>query len=108
MDLGFDRTIRPTSAASSPARHGCNCGRLPRARPSRLEPVPVDRRCEVGDAMDQIACGHAWHRSRPHRGRRRSSGGHLALATAMIEGFDEAAENLAVRSTPNALVLFNP
>ena len=53
--------------------------------------------------------GHAWHRH-PDRiaAGGGSSGGHLALATAMIEGFDEAAEDLAVRSTPNALVLFNP
>jgi acetyl esterase len=37
-----------------------------------------------------------------------SAGGHLALTTAMIEGFEETTENRAVRATPDALVLFNP
>ena len=37
-----------------------------------------------------------------------SAGGHLAAATALVEGFDEASDNLAVSSRPNALVLYNP
>ena len=37
-----------------------------------------------------------------------SSGGHVALSTAVLDGFDEAAENKGVSSRPNALVLFNP
>lgn len=37
-----------------------------------------------------------------------SAGGHLAAATAILPGFDEAAENTQVSSKPNALVLFNP
>jgi acetyl esterase/lipase len=37
-----------------------------------------------------------------------SAGGFLALTTAMIDAFDETTEDQAVRSTPNALVLFNP
>jgi acetyl esterase/lipase len=37
-----------------------------------------------------------------------SAGGHLAACTATIDGFDEAGEDLAVSSVPNALVLFNP
>jgi acetyl esterase/lipase len=37
-----------------------------------------------------------------------SSGGHLALAAAMFDAFDEPGEDRAVSSKPNALVLFNP
>lgn len=37
-----------------------------------------------------------------------SAGGHLALATATIDGYDSADENLSISSRPGALVLFNP
>jgi acetyl esterase/lipase len=37
-----------------------------------------------------------------------SAGGHLAAATALISGLDEANEDAAFSSRPNALVLFNP
>ncbi|MEA3462851.1 MAG: alpha/beta hydrolase, partial [Bacteroidota bacterium] len=37
-----------------------------------------------------------------------SAGGHLAVATAVIEGFNEEGEDLSVSCIPNALVLFNP
>lgn len=37
-----------------------------------------------------------------------SSGGHLALSTAMFEEKDNPAENLAISSKPNLLLLFYP
>jgi acetyl esterase/lipase len=37
-----------------------------------------------------------------------SAGGHIALTSAVVRELDEPAENRAVSSTPNALVLFNP
>lgn len=37
-----------------------------------------------------------------------SAGGQLAAATAVIEGFNEADEDLSTSCVPNALVLFNP
>lgn len=37
-----------------------------------------------------------------------SAGGHLAAATAVIEGFNEEGEGRSVSCIPNALVLFNP
>tara|TARA_B100000809_G_scaffold63492_3_gene60208 strand:- start:6075 stop:7049 length:975 start_codon:yes stop_codon:yes gene_type:complete len=37
-----------------------------------------------------------------------SAGGHLAAATALLEGFEEGNDNLEVSCIPNALVLFNP
>ena len=37
-----------------------------------------------------------------------SSGGHLALAAAVLEAFDQPGEDMTVSSKPNALVLFNP
>ena len=37
-----------------------------------------------------------------------SAGGHLAAATATIDGYDSAEEDLSISSRPNALVLFNP
>ena len=37
-----------------------------------------------------------------------SAGGHLAAATASINGFNDASDNIAISAIPNALVLFNP
>ena len=37
-----------------------------------------------------------------------SAGGHVAAATATVEGFDEPGEDTTVSCQPNALVLFNP
>ncbi len=37
-----------------------------------------------------------------------SAGGHLAAATALIEGFNEPTDDQNITSKPNGLVLFNP
>jgi acetyl esterase/lipase len=37
-----------------------------------------------------------------------SAGGHLAAATAIINGYNENTDNMSVSCIPNALVLFNP
>ncbi len=37
-----------------------------------------------------------------------SAGGHLAVSTALIPGYEAASENQKISSKPNALVLFNP
>jgi acetyl esterase/lipase len=37
-----------------------------------------------------------------------SAGGHVAAAAGTLAGYDEPAENLAISSKPNALVLYNP
>lgn len=37
-----------------------------------------------------------------------SAGGHLAAATALIDGYNDSADDLSVSCKPNALVLFNP
>jgi acetyl esterase len=37
-----------------------------------------------------------------------SAGGHLAAATALIDGYNENTDNMSVSCIPNALVLFNP
>jgi acetyl esterase/lipase len=37
-----------------------------------------------------------------------SAGGHLAAATALVDGFDAEGDDLSVSPRPNALVLFNP
>ncbi|ARN56045.1 alpha/beta hydrolase [Sedimentisphaera salicampi] len=37
-----------------------------------------------------------------------SAGGHVASATAALDGFNEKTDNLEVSCRPNALVLFNP
>lgn len=37
-----------------------------------------------------------------------SAGGHLAVAAAVIEGYNEDGEDVSVSCIPNALVLFNP
>ena len=37
-----------------------------------------------------------------------SAGGHLAAATALIDGFNARSDDRSVSSVPNALVLFNP
>jgi acetyl esterase/lipase len=51
---------------------------------------------ELGIDADRIAAGGG------------SAGGHIALAAAMLERFDDTNENRRVSSKPNALVLFNP
>jgi acetyl esterase/lipase len=37
-----------------------------------------------------------------------SAGGHVALCTAMVPGFDEPGDDVSVSCGPNAMVLFNP
>lgn len=37
-----------------------------------------------------------------------SAGGHLAAATAVIDGFNEDGEDTSISCVPNALLLFNP
>jgi acetyl esterase len=37
-----------------------------------------------------------------------SAGGHLAAATAMVEGLNDPTDDLRINPKPNALVLFNP
>jgi acetyl esterase/lipase len=37
-----------------------------------------------------------------------SAGGHLAAATALVNGFNEGSDDLSFSCVPNALVLFNP
>ena len=37
-----------------------------------------------------------------------SAGGHLAAAAALVSGYNEASDDLAVSCRPNALLLFNP
>ncbi len=37
-----------------------------------------------------------------------SAGGHLAAATALIDGYNEDSDNLSINCKPNALLLFNP
>lgn len=37
-----------------------------------------------------------------------SAGGHVAAATGTVPGMEEIGEDLSIRSTPDALVLFNP
>ena len=37
-----------------------------------------------------------------------SAGGHIACCTGVIEGFEEAGEDLSISSAPNAMILFNP
>jgi len=37
-----------------------------------------------------------------------SAGGHIALCTAMIDGFENPKEKLEISSVPNALIGYNP
>lgn len=37
-----------------------------------------------------------------------SSGGHLAAATALIDGYNEYTDDMSIDASPDALILFNP
>jgi len=37
-----------------------------------------------------------------------SAGGHIAITTALINGFDNDTENLSISSIPNAVIAYNP
>lgn len=37
-----------------------------------------------------------------------SAGGHIAACTGVIEGCEEAGDNMKISSVPNAMILFNP
>jgi len=37
-----------------------------------------------------------------------SAGGHIAVSTSLINGFENETENLSISSAPNAVVLYNP
>ncbi|ASO06607.1 acetylxylan esterase precursor [Arenibacter sp. NBRC 103722] len=37
-----------------------------------------------------------------------SAGGHLAAATALVEGYNDPADDMSIDCIPNALILFNP
>ncbi|MBU3011323.1 alpha/beta hydrolase [Polaribacter vadi] len=37
-----------------------------------------------------------------------SAGGHVALSTSVIEGFENKNENLSISAIPNAIVAYNP
>ena len=71
----------------------------------------------VADAVSDAKSAIRWMRSHAERlgidpqriaAAGGSAGGHLALATATIDGYDSAEGNLSISSRPDALVLFNP
>ena len=37
-----------------------------------------------------------------------SSGGHLAISTGILSGFDDVLDDVSISAVPNAYVLFNP
>ena len=77
------------------SRHQVKADACLRDAKSALRYVRANAR-RLGIDPDRIAAGGG------------SAGGHLAAATAALPGFEEAGEDTAISSRPNALVLFNP
>ena len=72
--------------------------------------TPFDALADAKSAMRYIRSHAADFHIHPDRivGAGGSAGGHLAAATALIDGYNDPGDDLSVSCKPNALVLFNP
>lgn len=72
--------------------------------------TPYEALKDAKSAMRHIRSKAGHYHISPNRiiGVGGSAGGHLAAASALIEGFDESGDDLSVNCRPDALVLFNP
>jgi acetyl esterase/lipase len=77
---------------------------------SRDQSTPFDSVRDARSAMRWIRSHAAELRIDPAKivAAGGSAGGHLAGATAILKGLDDASDDLSVSPVPNALVLFNP
>lgn len=71
---------------------------------------PFEALADARSCMRWLRANHARIGLQPHRliAAGGSAGGHLAAACAMLDGFDDPADDVSTSCRPDALVLFNP
>ena len=76
----------------------------------RHETTPVESLKDAKSAMRYVRAHAAQFGIDPQKiaAGGGSAGGHLAAATAFIDGFNEKSDDLGTGAVPNALLLFNP
>jgi acetyl esterase/lipase len=92
------------------AKRGAVCFLVEYRVSERHGTTPYEALKDAKSAMRHIRSKAGGYRISPNRiiGVGGSAGGHLAAASALIDGFDESGDDLSVSCKPDALVLFNP
>lgn len=92
------------------AQRGMVCFRVDYRVKTRQGTTPFESLKDAKSAMRFVRAHAGEFAVDPDRivGSGGSAGGHLAAATAVVDGFNEEGEDLSLSCIPNALVLFNP
>ncbi len=92
------------------SQRGMVCFRVDYRVESRQGTTPFESLKDAKSAMRFVRAHANEFAVAPDRivGSGGSAGGHLAAATAVIDGFNEDGEDSSISCVPNALLLFNP
>jgi len=92
------------------SQRGMVCFRADYRVESRQGTTPFEALKDAKSAMRYVRAHANEFSVNPDRivGSGGSAGGHLAAATAVVDGFNEDGEDTSISCVPNALILFNP